>query len=120
MPLVSKLISPVLSLAAAGLIWSALVQPSHSAPDCEADKSEQACTERKIAKCIKNDKGFHIDWVIDCIRNAKKLPAKMEDLCTSYHTVKTAYKNKCGTSTADPETKVTCTWLVEHKKGCGG
>ncbi len=114
----SKTIIFIISIMSIFLVSPLTIPYAYSARDCKAGESEKACTARNIAICVKNEKGFHIDWVMDCIHNAKNLPAKMEDTCQAYHTVKSAYGDKCKDPASNAEVKATCAWLAGHKKGC--
>jgi len=112
--------APVAVLMVSGLliVGSAYVENA-AARDCRSGESEEQCTERETAICLEKFGDYHVDWVMDCLHNAKGLPAKAEGICTTYHSLQPVYAEQCKGSPTKGTVKVTCAYLKQHKAQCG-
>lgn len=100
------------------LVAPASIQDA-AARDCQSTENEEQCTERETAICLEKFNDYHVDWVMDCLHNAKGLPAKSEGLCTTYHSLQPVYSEQCKGSPTSGTVKVTCAYLKQHKQQCG-
>lgn len=90
-----------------------------AARDCQSGESEEQCTERETAICLEKFNDYHVDWVMDCLHNAKGLPAKSEGVCATYHSLQPIYAAQCEGSPSKKTVRVTCAYLKQHKAQCG-